>query len=415
MLASLTREIDFFKSHHKPMRYLLLTNLIYAMVMPIVELFVGAYIMRNSSDISLVVIFQLAVYTGIPLTFLINGYLLNTFKVARLYSLGMLLSAASMFAMMSLDKLDTIGIFIAGLIMGLSYGFFWANRDFLALNTTKDENRNYYYGIETFFYTIAGIIIPLGAGAFIAATDANGWFSGNVNVAYYFLTVFVLLLSIGASVLVHQGDFLNPQRSPFLFFKWDSLWNQMLKLAALKGLAQGYIVTAPTMLILSLVGKEGALGTIQAIAAFFSAILLYFLGRVSLPKHRELIYFIGCGLFVLGALFNAVLYSALGVILFILCLLFARPLLDIAYFPIQLRVIDYLSKKENRNEFAYILNHEFGLYVGRLFGCGLFIFLARYASEYIALRYALIVIAILHFGGAFMAQNVIKRLKALEA
>ena len=402
----MTSEIAFFKSHPKPMRVLLLTNLIYALVMPIVELFVGAYIMRNSSDLSLVVIFQLAVYTGIPLTFLINGYLLNGVKIAWLYSLGMLLSGVSMFAMMSLNELSTFGIFFAGLIMGLSYGFFWANRDFLALNTTNDSNRNYYYGIETFFYTITGILVPLGAGAFIAATDENNWFAGNVNVAYYYLTVFVLVLSILASILVHQGNFQNPKRAPFLFFKFDNLWNQMLKLSALKGVAQGYIVTAPTMLILSLVGKEGALGLIQSIAAFFSAILLYILGRVSKPEHRLTIYFVGCILFVIGAAFNAVLYSSIGVILFILCLLFARPLLDIAYFPIQLKVIDIVAAKEGRNEFSYILNHEFGLYAGRLFGCGLFILLARYVSEYVALRYALLVIAVLHLGGAFMAKSI---------
>ena len=407
----MTSEIAFFKSHPKPMRVLLLTNLIYALVMPIVELFVGAYIMRNSSDLSLVVIFQLAVYTGIPLTFLINGYLLNGVKIAWLYSLGMLLSGVSMFAMMSLNELSTFGIFFAGLIMGLSYGFFCANRDFLALNTTNDSNRNYYYGIETFFYTITGILVPLGAGAFIAATDENNWFAGNVNVAYYYLTVFVLVLSILASILVHQGNFQNPKRAPFLFFKFDSLWNQMLKLSALKGVAQGYIVTAPTMLILSLVGKEGALGLIQSIAAFFSAILLYILGRVSKPEHRLTIYFIGCILFVIGAAFNALLYSSLGVILFILCLVFARPLLDIAYFPIQLKVIDIVAAKEGRNEFSYILNHEFGLYVGRLFGCGLFILLARYVSEYVALRYALLFIAVIHLGGAFMAQSISRKIK----
>ena len=152
MLQKLVHEFKFFNAHPLGMRTLLLTNLIYALVMPIVELFIGAYIMRNSSDISLVVIFQLAVYTGIPLTFMINGFLLNHFPIARLYSLGMLLSGVSMFAMMSLDNLDTLGVFFAGLIMGLSYGFFWANRDFLALNTTRDDNRNYYYGIETFFY-----------------------------------------------------------------------------------------------------------------------------------------------------------------------------------------------------------------------------------------------------------------------
>ncbi len=407
MFQKLTQELTFFKSHPLGMRTLLLTNLIYALVMPIVELFVGAYIMRNSSDISLVVIFQLAVYTGIPLTFMINGFLLNHFPIARMYSLGMLLSGVSMFAMMSLDHLDTTGVFFAGLIMGLSYGFFWANRDFLALNTTKDGNRNYYYGIETFFYTMTGIVVPLAAGAFIAASEQHGWFGGHVNVAYHGLTVFVFALSVFASILVHRGQFLNPKRAPFLFLKFDRLWNKMLALASLKGVAQGYIVTAPTMLIMTLVGKEGSLGLIQGVAAFLSAILLYVLGRRTGPQHRLLIYGIGCSLFVAGALFNAGLYSAPGVILFMLCLMFARPLLDIAYFPVQLKVIDVVAAKEGRNEFAYIFNHELGLYLGRLLGCGLFIVLARYGSEYVALRYALLVIASVHFLGYFMMRNIV--------
>ncbi len=411
MFKKLTQELHFFQSHPLGMRTLLLTNLLYALVMPIVELFVGAYIMRNSEDISLVVIFQLAVYTGIPLTFMINGFLLNRFPIARLYSLGMLLSGISMFAMMSLDKLDTFGVFFAGLIMGLSYGFFWANRDLLALNTTNDGNRNYYYGIETFFYTMTGIVVPLAAGAFIAASEKNGWFGGHVNIAYHGLTVFVLAISTFASILVHRGEFQNPKKAPFLFSKFERLWNKMLGLAALKGVAQGYIVTAPTMLIMTLVGKEGSLGLIQGIAAFLSAILLYTLGRVTGPKHRLLIYGIGCTLFVVGALFNAGMYSSLGVILFMLCLMFARPLLDIAYFPIQLKVIDVVAAKEGRNEFAYIFNHELGLYLGRLLGCGLFIVLARYVSEYAALRYALLVIALVHFMGLFAMKSVVRDLE----
>ena len=408
MLKKLIKEVNFFSSHPKGMRILLLTNLIYGLVGPIIELFIGAYIMRNSSDISLVVIFQLAVYTGIPLTFMINGFLLNKIKIAWLYSFGMLLSGISMFAMMLLQQLDTMGVFLAGLIMGLSYGFFWANRDFLALNTTNDGTRNYYYGIETFFYTITGILVPLAAGAFIGATDKNGWFGGHVNTAYYILTATVFVMSMFASILVHRGEFVNPKRAPFLFIKFDRIWNKMLGLASLKGLAQGYIVTAPTMLILSLVGKEGSLGLIQGVAAAVSAILLYVLGRVTGPKHRLLIYGIGCLLFMVGALLNATLYSALGVILFMMCLLFARPLLDIAYFPIQLKVIDYVAEKEKRNEFSYIFNHELGLYLGRLFGCGLFIVLARYVSEYAALRYALLVIAVLHALGWFMARSILK-------
>ena len=38
--------------------------------MPVIEIFVGAYVMRNSNDVKMVVTYQLAVYTGIPFTFL---------------------------------------------------------------------------------------------------------------------------------------------------------------------------------------------------------------------------------------------------------------------------------------------------------------------------------------------------------
>ena len=51
------------------------------------------------------------------------------------------------------------------------------------------------------------------------------------------------------------------------------------------------------------------------------------------------------------------------------CLLLGRPLHDIAYFPIQMQVIDTVSAIEQRNKFAYIFSQEFGFYIGRFTGC----------------------------------------------
>ena len=74
-------EYNFFLSMPRDMRILLITNIIYAFVLPVIDLFVGAYIMRSSDDPMLVAIYQLSVYTGIPLTFLVNGFLLK--KIIR--------------------------------------------------------------------------------------------------------------------------------------------------------------------------------------------------------------------------------------------------------------------------------------------------------------------------------------------
>jgi len=407
MLNKLVNEYRVFNTYPKGMRILLITNLIYSLVLPIIEMFIGAYIMRNSHEAKLVVIFQLALYSGIPLTFAINGFLLRKIKIAWLYSFGMLLSGVSMSAMMMLHELDATGIGIAGLIMGLSYGFFWANRDFLALETTNDNNRNYYYGLESFFYTLTGVIVPYVVGVFIGATDEHHWFGGNTNMAYRIVTASVFLLTIISSIVVHRGNFVNPKQERFLYFRFHILWRKMLGLASLKGLAQGYIVTAPAMLIMKLVGNEDVLGTVQAIGAIFSAIVLYLIGRMAKPKHRIYIFSFGLLLFATGSFINAGLYSSLGVILFMLCLVMARPLLDVAYFPIQLKVIDTVAAIEKRNQFTYILNHELGLYVGRLIGCGLFILMASYIGEDFALKYALVIIGLLQLLSIFVAKNII--------
>jgi YQGE family putative transporter len=392
----------------RPTRVLLVTNLIYAFVIPVIEIFVGAYIMRSSNDPKIVALYQLTVYTGIPITFLLNGFLISRVKIANLYSFGMLLSGLSMLVMMSLEHLSVAGVGIAGILMGCSFGFFWSNRDFLALNTTNNSNRNYYYGLETFFYTITSIVVPFLIGAFLANADAGGWFGGHINVAYQVVTVVVFLLTVLSSIVIHREKYSNPVQKRFIFFKFHALWRKMLVLAGLKGLAQGYIVTAPAMLIMRLVGNEGSLGLVQGVSGIATAIMLYWLGRITKPSDRIYIFAVGLLIFLTGTLVNGILFSAFGVIVFVLCKVLFQPLHDIAYFPIQMRVIDVVARIENRNVFAYILNHEFGLYVGRFLGLGLFIYLDMYVSESFALKYALIVIAVIQMASIPMARHIIK-------
>jgi YQGE family putative transporter len=407
-MNGIKKEYQFFCSQPRPMRMLLLTNMAYAFAIPVIELFIGAYIIRKSADVSLVMVYQLARGTGIPVTFILNGYLLRKVPIARLYAAGMIISGLDMAVMMLLPQLEMTGITLIGFIMGLSYGFFWANRVSLALTNTRDINRNYYYGLESFFFTLASIVMPLLSGYFIAATQKLGWLGGNINGAYRILTAMVILLTLLASFIATRGQFQNPPSARFIYFKFHRLWNKLLAMAALKGVAQGFVIAAPVMLIMKLVGSEGSVGSIQSAGALLSAAMLYVLGRATSSKHRNAIFTAGLGLFVIGAGINMLLYNAAGAIIFVACMVFSRPLLDLAYFPIQLGVIECVASKEKRNQFAYIFSHEVGLYVGRLFGCMLFILMARFVSEDAALRYVLLAVAVVQFASVFVAKSIQK-------
>ena len=176
----------------------------------------------------------------------------------------------------------------------------------------------------------------------------------------------------------------------------------------LKGIGQGYIVTAPAMLVMTLLGKEGSLGLLQTAGGVLSAILLYILGRTTLPRHRIIIFAAGLALFVLGAAPNALFYNSAGVLIFMLCIVLGRPLQDIAYFTIQMLVIDTVSLLENRNKYSYIFSQEFGFYIGRFAGCGLFLLLAYQVSNTFALRYALLMIGLIQLLSIPVARSLIR-------
>ncbi len=401
------------KDFSRSAKILILTNFIYAFVMPVMDIFVASYIMRNSNDPSKVMLYQLAIYTGIPITFYINGYLLNRVNIKKLFSLGMLLSGVSMVFMVSLEEINYVGLISAGLIMGMSFGLYWANRDYLVLATTTDKMRNFYYGLETFFFTLASVIIPVIVGWYLVSGGGDTS-NESVNSKYKVITLAVFVFTILASIVFHFGKYEKPKSTKFLYFKFHKLWNKMLQLALLKGLAQGFIVTIPAILMMKFFHSEGALGTAQSIGAIISAVILLIVGKLSKPKHRLVIFSIGLIGFFLASLFNAVLFSATGVLIFIFVLLIARPILDIAYFPIQLKVIDLLSEIENRNEFSYILNHEFGLYVGRVIGGGTFLAFAYFGGADIALRYALLIIGCLQLISIVVAKKLLKQQKIVE-
>ena len=74
-----------------------------------------------------------------------------------------------------------------------------------------------------------------------------------------------------------------------------------------------------------------------------------------------------------------------------------------------MKVIDVLSAKENRSQFAYIFNHEFGLYIGRFLGLVLFVVLIYYVSESFALKYSLIIIAAIQLLSIPVAKRLIAK------
>lgn len=408
-MNGLIGEFKFFLSQPRNIKTLLVTNLLFAMVLPVIEIFAGAYIMRNTGSPSFVVKYQLCMYVGVVLAALINGLLLKYLKSAFVYGFGIIISAISLMAMMSISNVNIEILCLAGFLIGLSTGFFWTNRYLLTLYSTDDSNRNYFFGCESFFFSLWNIVIPLVIGAFLATVEAGRIFGDlTVNGGYKVITAAALFISVLACIALSQGRFKNPESKKFFYFRFHELWVKMLSLAGLKGMVQGFLVTAPAILVMKFLGSEGSLGLIQGIGGALTAILVYILGRVARPQDRIKIFGFGLLIFFIGTLANGIMFSAFGVIIFVLCKVFFQPLHDLAYYPIMMKAIDVVSEIEKRDGYTYIMSHEIGLFFGRAFGMVLFILMASLISEDFALRFALVVVGALQMLSLPLAKNIIK-------
>lgn len=408
-MNGLIGEFKFFLSQPRNIKTLLVTNLLFAMVLPVIEIFAGAYIMRNTGSPSFVVKYQLCMYVGVVLAALVNGLLLKYLKSAFVYGFGIIISAISLMAMMSISNVNIEILCLAGFLIGLSTGFFWTNRYLLTLYSTDDSNRNYFFGCESFFFSLWNIVIPLVIGAFLATLEAGRIFGDlTVNGGYKVITAAALFISVLACIALSQGRFKNPESKKFFYFRFHELWVKMLSLAGLKGMVQGFLVTAPAILVMKFLGSEGSLGLIQGIGGALTAILVYILGRVARPQDRIKIFGFGLLIFFIGTLVNGIMFSAFGVIIFVLCKVFFQPLHDLAYYPIMMKAIDVVSEIEKRDGYTYIMSHEIGLFFGRAFGMVLFILMASLISEDFALRFALVVVGALQMLSLPLAKNIIK-------
>jgi len=414
----LLNEIKHFNSFPRNKRFLLITSSMYALVLPVIELFVGAYIVsppdgtsvlteiQKHDKINLYLFYQFALYLGIPICFVLNGILLRRIKVTYLYSLGLLLSGVSMTFMMSLQDLSIYGVVIAGFIMGASYGFYWSNRDFISLEVTNDQNRNYYFSIDTIFYTLSWIIVPVFVGYIISNGTASHLYSS--KSAYIGVTIAVFIITILASININREKYKNPTNSKLIFFKYNKLWKKMILFSITKGIMQGAIMIFPILLILSIIGGVNMLGIIVSGGQILSAIVLYFIGRLTKPKHRLIIYIISISFFVTAILIHATFYSVIGVIIYNILQYMAKPLHDVSYFPTEFRVIDIVSKQENRSEYSYIINHEFTLFIGRISSILIVLFCAYEISADFALRFGLCFIAIVMMLSIFLGKSIIE-------
>jgi len=171
------------------------------------QVFVSVYFWRNSHDLMVLCWYYLALYAVTPVMFVVCGWYSKVRDRLHVYRLGIALHIVYYSTLLFLREESVHYTLPLGVLLGVTWGAFWAGANTINYDVTTSGRREYFIGVMNAISHFARLVAPLVSG-FIITRTSDRLFGYHI----VFAVVLVLYaLSFLASFLLER----DPQRTPF--------------------------------------------------------------------------------------------------------------------------------------------------------------------------------------------------------
>lgn len=376
---------------------LLLSLFLYSLINPIFQIFINAFIWRQTQDVILVALFNLSWMSIIPLGFYINGLLLKRYSVKRMYFLGAVIRSALVALLIFFPAINPMQIVLFGLGYGFTSAIFFSNRNLLVLELTNSSNRIYFQSLDFISQTVSNIFVPLVIGSLIIfGTDLTLY---TPQEAYYAIAIGMILFSLLMGIFVNKITIKTPDISNIVLHHGSQRWNFARGIHFLMGLLSGITLFLPVLIILSNVGQEDSLGQIQSITAVICSLVLYGTARTINTRFRIQMILMSILAMIVGSSLLAFYFNPVGIFVYFGLMTLTHQMLMVQTNSLILDVIDEENTAYD-HKYKYIFDLELVLNVGRVtgimfFACYIKLFTQDFAMQYTSLFVSIALIAII--------------------
>ncbi|MDP9249356.1 MAG: hypothetical protein M3M85_02520 [bacterium] len=397
--------IYFTKSISPNARRIMVSNTIRALSNPLMGIFMNAFVWRATNSLLAVSFFNMSQFVGLPVGFFLNGLMLRKVHIEKVFAFGAALTGLMSLVLVIAGSSNAQLIPLYGFFWGVGRGFYWGNRNYLELQETTNEWRQYFYGLLTSIHSVANIIIPFMAGWFIVLVQYFGILS--VASAYWALFGIAFVLMMLSAKVIWKGGFETPAPKIISRLGIFPFWGKRRLLNIAAGLFDGTEYVA-VLLVLYVLGNEGVLGTISSVTAICVAAALYGYGRnVTLSHAKRTILSAGL-VFLLCALSLIFLRQEYAAGIYFIGIGLALKFFQVAADPTLLSLADEEMNGKNEERYSLIFDNELFLNIGRLLGISIIVGLVFFSSERTGFFYAPLIFSALHliFLMLFMNKSV---------
>jgi YQGE family putative transporter len=256
----------------------------------------------------------------------------------------------------------------------------------LEYTSTKDKNRDIYFGFNTFLGSIISVVIPI-IGGLIISQKLISFLPDNPFANYYFLFIIISLVFLtGIFYIFKLPSSLPPKIKVYQPFKSyrSKVWRLIGIREFIDGFKSGAIVFLSVIFVFIILDTEFNVGIFTGIFSLMGGVVALIVGDKLIGKKQNRLKF---GLF--GAIFLAIaravyvfFFNIFGLLISAGIKLFAGPMFSISLAPSLYDAVDH-SIKHKKRFYQYLVAREIPLATGRILSILLLLLLLKFGTDII--------------------------------
>lgn len=388
-------------------RRLLLSYIFFLISYPFHEIFVNAYLWRQTEGIELLLVYNIFSFVGLPIGFFINGFLLKTFNIKSLYLSGLIIQATTVISLVFFENFNYLNIAIYGMSAGFGSALFWSNRNYLSLIFTERSTRLYSVSLESVSYSVLTITVPVIVGFFITLGPSTGNYS--LELAYQ-ISMGLNLILVSISGLIIYLSNIDDLNDPVVLLRNSSKFHNYNRVYLFfSEIFNGIFMFIPTIFILKYAGEENILGSVQSVGALATACIIYLVGRKFKEQSYYKILILSWILMIIGAFLPFIYFQSATLILMLIILNIGSEIKFIVTWSMIMNLVDNEVKDHYELRYAYIADNELFINLGRIAGALILGILWVVFPADVALRYIVPIVVMIQLISLFVARPLLRQ------
>lgn len=371
----------------KEAKLLLTISILFTFGMGLSSIFISIFFWKQTSDLSVLVIYNLIHHITVPITFLLSGIIAKKKNGIWSLRIGLFVYALFYTLMLLIGSKGIAYIYLLGFIFGMAGGFFWLAFHTLSFDFTSVNNRDTFNGFNGACSGIAAALAPITSAYIISRfTGVKGY-----NVVFTMtLLMFLLLILISMALKCkNYGSKLDFRRTISSNCKE---WSIIRKSSFLWGFRDVIIVVLVNILIIETTKSELSLGKLTFIGSLCSSLSYVLVQKIIKPPRRRISIYIGT-LGAILAIFGLIIDINLTTLsIYVILNSFLLPFFVIQWSSSAFNVIDRVHEKNMRIE--YLINRDIVLNSGRAVSAIILLILLVKFKDVSVLKFYLLFISI---------------------